>query len=118
MGTGQVFGLAVGTVGILGVGAGAVFGVLTSSAWSKAKTDCGGSTTQCTYVPAGNSDRSTALTDATISTVGFIAGGALVVTGAVLLLTGSNGKKESAAGLVVSPSLAPGVGGIAVLGRF
>jgi hypothetical protein len=118
MGTGQVVGLAVGTVGILGLGAGGVFGFLTSSAWSKAKTDCGGSTTQCTNVSGGNSDRNTALTDATISTVGFIAGGALLVTGAVLVLTGGNGKKESTTGLVVSPTLGPGEGGVAVMGRF
>jgi hypothetical protein len=118
MGTLQVLGLGVGGAGVVGLGVGSVFGLLTFSAWSKAKTDCGGDTTRCANVQAGQQDRNTGQTDATISTVGFIAGGALLATGAVLLLTGGHRASESSASLVVTPTVAPGQAGIALGGGF
>ncbi len=102
----------------MGLGLGGVFGILATSAWSKAKTDCGGSTTQCTNVLQGQSDRSGAETDATISTVGFIAGGALLATGAVLLLTGGRRASETGASLLISPDVGPGQAGVTFVGGF
>jgi hypothetical protein len=118
MSTQQLLALGVGGVGVVGLGLGGVFAVLSESAWNQAKTDCGGSTSQCRDVPSGQSDRSSALTEATVSTVGFIAGGALLATGAVLLFTGAKHGADSSARLIVTPSVAPGQAGIALAGGF
>jgi hypothetical protein len=118
MSTQQFLGLGVGGVGIVGLGLGGVFAVLSESAWNQAKTDCGGNTSQCTNVQSGQSDRSSALTEATVSTVGFIAGGALLATGTVLFFTGAKHGSDSSARLIVAPSVAPGQAGIAVAGGF
>jgi hypothetical protein len=118
MGTQQVLGLTLGGAGVVGLGLGGVLGMLATSAWSKAKSDCGGSTSQCTNVSRGQSDRSTAEGDATISSVGFIAGGALLATGAVLFLTGARHRSESGTSLRICPSVGQGQTGLLVTGGF
>ncbi len=118
LGTQRLIGLTLGGAGVVGLGLGVAFGILTSSAWSSAKTDCGGSTTRCTNVPLGNSDRSTAETDSTISTVGFIAGGALLAGGAVLFLTGGHPQEAPGPSVSLAPSLGPGQAGVSLHGVF
>jgi hypothetical protein len=80
--------------GVVGLGIGAFFGLQASSKWSDAKD-------ACTNYPKGCDTRATDLgksakENATISNVGFIAGGALLATGAVLFFT-APGKKENVA---------------------
>jgi hypothetical protein len=80
--------------GVVGVGIGAFFGLQASSKWSDAKD-------ACTNYPDGCSTHATDLgksakENATISNVGFIAGGALLATGAVLFFTAPS-KKENVA---------------------
>ncbi|HEY5243220.1 MAG TPA: hypothetical protein VIJ22_17190 [Polyangiaceae bacterium] len=116
LGTQRILGIAVGGAGIVGLGLGAVFGVMASSAWSSAKNACGGSTSQCADPASATSYRNTTLTDGTLSTVAFIAGGVLLAGGAVLFLTGGHG--ETGTGVALAPSVGPGQGGIAVLGAF
>lgn len=87
-------GLVFGGVGVVGLGLGAFFGLQASSKWSDAKS-------KCTDYPYGcNTDgmdlRSSAHSQATVSTVAFVAGGALLATGVVLYLTAPS-KKESVA---------------------
>jgi hypothetical protein len=106
--TQRVLGIVTGGVGVAGLAVGSVFGVFASSAWNKAKTECS-SGTDC---PSNAmNDRSSALTDATVSTVGFIAGGVLAVGGVVLFLTAprADGPKV---GLEARPN------GFAVTGQF
>ncbi len=105
-------------VGVVGVGLGAVFGLMASSAWNQAKTACGGDTSRCTDVSKGNSLHDTTQTDATISTIGFIAGGALAATGLIVLLTAPHAQSTPTTGLVVAPGLAPGLATVAVAGAF
>jgi hypothetical protein len=88
-------GLVVGGVGVVGIGLGAFFGLQASSKWSDAKG-------KCTDYPYGcNADaadlRSSARSRGTASTVAFVAGGTLLVTGLVLYLTEPHAKKESVA---------------------
>lgn len=104
----RMTGLVFGGVGVVGLGLGTFFGLQASSKWSDAKS-------KCTDYPYGcgaeGADlRSSAHSQATISTVAFVAGGALLATGVVLYLT-APAKKESVA-------LGFGPGSAFVQGRF
>ncbi len=101
----RIASLAVGGVGVAGVIVGGIFGIVSKSTWNKAKTECtagGGSLPDHCMGPSGPSDSDSAHTQAAVSTVAFIAGGALVATGVVLYLTAPK------AGLTVSPTVGLG----------
>ncbi len=119
MGTRKKIGLGVGGAGVVGLGVGGVFGFLTLSAASKQKTDCA-SATSCAHYSQASSDHSTAQTDGMISNIAFIAGGALLATGAVLffLPNPSSTETPAAARLVVAPSVGPGGAGLFAVGSF
>ena len=70
-----------GGAGLVGVGVGAVWGIAAFSKWSQAKTDCGNG---CSNGSRARSESNDASTSATISTIGFAAGGVLIAAGAVL----------------------------------
>ncbi len=106
--TQRVAGIVVGAVGIAGLGVGGIFGVLGSSSWSTAKRECP-TATGCS--PQAMSDRSSAVTSATISTVGFIAGGVLLAGGLTLFFTAPKGDAPRV-GLEARPN------GLAVNGEF
>jgi hypothetical protein len=112
----RVLGLVLGGAGVAGLAVGTTFGILGNSAWNRAKSACGGNTTACTNVPSGESYRSTAEGNATISTVGFIAGGVLLATGAVLFVTATHPKKSTTA--FVAPSVGPRQAALVVTGAF
>jgi hypothetical protein len=83
----KAIGLVVGGIGVVGIAVGAVAGVMTLGKRSDAAA-------LCTSYPNGCSDKTTArsLNDdakglATVSTIAFVAGGALAIVGAVLFLT-------------------------------
>jgi hypothetical protein len=116
--TQKVIGLVAGGVGVAGLVAGAVFGAMTMSSASQQKSDCA-SATNCPNPGQAASDHSRGDTTATLSTVGFIAGGALLAAGAVLYLTAPRSKESSATtALAVVPSVAPGGGGLWLSGGF
>jgi hypothetical protein len=104
----RVAGIVVGAVGIAGLGVGGLFGVIASSSWSTAKRECP-TGTGCS--PQAISDRSSAVTGATISTVGFIAGGVLLAGGLTLFFTAPKGDAPRV-GLEARPN------GFAVNGEF
>jgi hypothetical protein len=104
----RVAGLVIGGVGLAGVAVGAVFGIVASSSWSKADKACP-SHAGCSA--SATSDRSSAVTDATVSTVGFIAGGVLAAAGVTLFLVAPR-STAPAVGLQVRP------GGLAINGTF
>jgi hypothetical protein len=121
LGTRGVVGLTVGGVGAVGLGVGTVFGVMAMSAWSDVKSACQpGTPSRCpiTDQPAASSKQSTAQTDGAISTVGFIAGGVLVATGAVLFLTGRHREGSTAPTVAVAPTVGPGQTGFSLTGAF
>lgn len=94
-------GLILGGVGVVGIGLGAFFGVSASSKWSDAKDMCTDYPYGCGE--AGANKQADARSAATISTVGFVAGGALLAAGAVLYFTAP---KQQHVALVVGPSSA------------
>jgi hypothetical protein len=118
LGTQKILALSLGGVGAASLGVGTVFGLLSGSAWSSAKSVCGGNASECSNVSSGQSHRNTAESDATIATAGFISGGALLAAGAVLFLTAGSQERGPAASVGVFPTLGPGEAGLAWSGRF
>ena len=116
--TQKVLGLVVAGLGVVGLGVGSAFGLMTTSAWNDAKTACGGNPSQCTDVSGGQSKRSSAEGDATLSTVGFVAGGVLLAAGAVLFLTAPGHEGAPRSALTVVPAVGPTTAGIDVRGAF
>ena len=89
-------GLVFGGVGVVGIGLGAFFGLQASSKWSDAKKGCSDYPYGCS---ANATDlRSSAHSAGTVSTVAFVAGGALLATGVVLYLTAPTKKQSVALG--------------------
>jgi hypothetical protein len=103
-----------GGVGLAGIGVGATFGALAAAAWSQAKSDCGPG---CPAGATARNERSTALTDATVSTVALTAGGVALAAGAFLFFT-SPSSSNPRAGLRVAPWIASHGGGAAVAGAW
>jgi tetratricopeptide (TPR) repeat protein len=111
----QVAGLATGLVGIGGVVVGTVFGLSAKSDADVAKQDCNGN--DCT-TQRGVDAAEDASTKATISTVSFIAGGALTALGTVLLISGSRSPERDTASVRLAPYAGPGSLGTQLSGRF
>lgn len=87
----QVASIVVGAVGIAGVGVGVGFGIQAKSKADVSHESCNGNL--CTSARGVEAARD-ASNLATISTVGFIAGGALVAAGVTMLIIGSTGSDE------------------------
>lgn len=124
--------IGVGVVGLAGLGLGIGMGLSADSTYKAARARCpGGGTTGCPAdAVTGSND---AYTQATISTVGFVAGGVLLAGAIVLFVAAPSGRAdksekpqkserraEKRASLVpiVAPVLSPEGGGAMVLGRF
>jgi hypothetical protein len=110
----KTVGLIVGGVGVAGLAAGTVFGVLALSKNSSANSGhCGGSLggpNQCDAT--GVSDRSDAVSFGNISTIAFIAGGVLAAGGATLWLIAPSGHVQA------TPAVGQNGGGILLRGEF
>lgn len=114
----QWAGIATGIVGLGGVAVGTVFGLNARSNADTAKEDCVGNDcrTQRGVDAAKDGAR-----EADISTVAFIAGGALTAVGVILLVVGGGSSappERDSARLFVSPYAGPGSLGTQVSGRF
>jgi hypothetical protein len=107
----KTIALVVGGVGVAGVAVGAIFGVMAMSKNNQAlqSSNCPTST-ECDS--NGLSLTNTAKSDATVSTVGFIAGGVLVAAGAVLWITAPSAHPTT--GVRVTPLVGLGTGGLAL----
>ena len=102
----QLAGIVTGVVGVIGLGVGAGFGVDASS--KATKSNAGGHCDAANFCDAtGLSLRHDAIGSATISTVSFLVGGALLAGGAILVLTAPARSAPAAAG-PVSVTVAPG----------
>jgi hypothetical protein len=104
-------GLVVGGVGAAGVVVGSVFGILSKATYDSAlKNQCGGDPTQCKS--QGVEDGKTAHSQATVSTIAFIAGGVLLGGGALIYFTAPR------TGVTVSPTVGMRSAGVGVSGSF
>ena len=104
MGEQKLIAIVAGGVGIIGLGVGAIFGVLAISQNSNSKTD---------PPVQALSDYNAANTSATLSDVGFIAGGVLVAGAAVLWFTAPSGAQVQ-----VAPTAGPQGAGLTLRGTF
>ena len=95
------------SAGGVGLVLGTIFGVSTISTWGAAGGDCNNG---CLPGTKAQAERSQALTDATVSTVGFIAGGVLLAGGVALWLT-APAYKETALPGPASVAMVQGPGG-------
>ena len=91
----RVAGASIAGVGLAGVILGAVFGGLASSSWSRSQSECA-SPTNCTSRAQALSDHDDAITFATISTIGFVAGGVAIASGAAIFFLAPTVTRESA----------------------
>jgi hypothetical protein len=107
-------GLVIGGVGVAGIVVGAVTGILAMGNESDSKNRCPNTT--CTDATGVNENNS-ASTQATISTIGFVAGGALVVTGAVLFLVAPKSHATTTA-LRIVPAVGRGELGLGLGGAW
>jgi hypothetical protein len=112
----RTIGLVVGGAGIVGLGVGAVFGLHAKSLNddSTKHGDCDAS--GCN--PSGLQKNRDARSAGNVSTVLFIASGALVATGATLFIVGSTKSEQSTASVGVSPLFADSGAGLALHGGF
>jgi Tetratricopeptide repeat len=92
--TQRTTGLVLGGAGIVGVGLGTFFGLRATSKWSDAQAVCTDYPYGCGT--DGTDLRASARSAGNVSTIAFVAGGALLATGVVLYLTAPS-KKESVA---------------------
>lgn len=109
----RIAGIAVGAAGAVGVVIGSVFGILAKSTYDHAFTECDSKPNGCNSNGNGQADGQTAHHQATVSTVAFVAGAALLGGGALLYFTAPGGST-----VAVGPSAGPGAAGLAVRGRW
>jgi len=106
-----------GGVGVVGLGIGAIFGGLAMSDQSQEKTNC--SAGGCGNRPQAVADYNTGSSNATASTVGFIAGGVLLAAGAVLFFTAPSPSAAPTTGrLYLAPSTTAGGAGFVLGGEL
>jgi hypothetical protein len=80
---GMAVGLTLGGAGVAGIAVGTVFGLLASSKWSQAKSDCAQG---CLAGSQARAEQDVASTEGTASTIAFVAGGAALAASLVLFL--------------------------------
>lgn len=116
--TQRTLAYVAGGVGLLGLGAGTYFGLHARSLNESSLDHCRPTdATACTS--EGDSERYRARSAASISTVTFIAGGALLTTGLVLLLTAPHAESSaSRPTLRLSAAAAPQAGRVALEGTW
>ncbi|HEY6555877.1 MAG TPA: tetratricopeptide repeat protein [Polyangiaceae bacterium] len=115
--TQRTAGWIVGGAGVVGLGIGAFLGLRASSKNDESLDFCPNDDNRCTA--EGVALRDDAKSYATMSTVGFAAGGALLATGLVLVLTAPKDRAaRAAARFNVALDVQPRQGGLRVGGAF
>jgi hypothetical protein len=117
LGRGQrIAAVVTGVVGLGGIAMGAAFGAMARSRWDEALSGCaGGDPTRCNATAID--DGKSASKMATVSTVGFVAGGAVVAGAVILFLTAPTSTPKAAAWQIV-PAAGPGTVSGVFQGKF
>jgi hypothetical protein len=110
----RTLALIVGGVGVVGVGIGSVFGILSMSHKSDGNTHCqlGPSGNECD--PTGVQARSDAISAGNVSTIAYVIGAVGLATGAVLWFTAPPRTGASAP----TVGIAPGLGSAQLIGAW
>lgn len=111
----RTLGYVTAATSLIGFGVGAVFGAVALEKRTDVTLACGGDASHCTASPAVvDPMRSSASAAATTSTIGFVAGGALLVAGVALVATAP----RRSSSLRVVPAVGTRGGGLAAAGTF
>jgi hypothetical protein len=108
LGSQRTLAIVAGGVGVVSVAVGSVLGLLASSKWDQAKTDCGAG---CNPGTPPQDEASSAHSLATLANVSFALGAIGLATGAVLWVVAPRAKPAGA--LRVVPLIASSSGGLA-----
>jgi len=108
-------GVAIGAVGLAGIGIGSGYGLVAMSKADVAKGSCDGNA--CTS-QVGVDAAKNARTLATVSTVGFVAGSALLAAGAALFFSGGERSAERPSEVHLQALAAPSAASLQVVGRW
>lgn len=109
--TQRTIGLVLAGAGVVGVGVGSVFGIMSMKNHSTVESECRApeyKLCSAAGVDAGES----AIRNGNVSTVGFIAGGVLLAGGAVLWFTAPKGN------VAITPAVGPGAASLGLSTRF
>jgi hypothetical protein len=112
--------LVVAGVGIVSIGVGSVTGALSFGSWHDAQNECRGGCSLDFNLAGYNAavlSKNTAVTEAAVSTAGFITGGVALVGAAVLWLTAPKAERSARADRVhLVPAIGRGTAGLTVGG--
>jgi hypothetical protein len=116
-GTRRALGITLGATGIAALAVGGVFGVLAEVTYTHSVSECGGSYVGCPTLiaPQAQQDRQSAVSQALVSDIGFIAGGVLLVTGATLYFTAP---KATTPDVAIAPTVSINGGGLVLRGKW
>ena len=113
----RIAGLAIAGLGVGGLVAGGIFGAKARSLNEDAKDLCGGDLDRCD--PGRTNEAQVKVDDArsaaNLSTIGFVAGGALVATGIILYVTAPKAERRAVS---VAPLVGGGAAGLSLSGRY
>jgi hypothetical protein len=107
LGSQKTLAIVAGGAGVAGIAVGSVLGLLASSKWNQAKTDCGAG---CAPGTPAQDEASNAHSMATLANVSFAVGGVALAAGAVLWVLAPRAKPASA--LRVGPFVAGSSAGL------
>lgn len=111
--TQRTLGIVAAGVGVVGIGVGSVFGLMSISKKNAADEQCRGPQLElCTQ--KGVDDGSSAIALGNVSTIAFIAGAAFVAGGAVLYFTAPDG----ATPVTIAPTFGPNAAALSLTARF
>ncbi len=110
--TQRTLGLVVGGAGVAGIVLGGVFGLVSKATYNNAlQNECGNNPGNCST--QGAQDGQSAQSQATISTVGFVAGAVLLAGGAVLFFTAPKAGRVG-----IAPTVGTGAAALNVVGAW
>jgi hypothetical protein len=120
--TRRILSFAAMGAGVVGLGVGTVFGFLAKSKLDTSNSGSNGASAPCDSqdrcTKSGLDDRQSAESFATVSTIGFIAGGVLAAGGVVLFLTAPPATTPTSTGITLSPAPLTGGAGALLSGSF
>jgi hypothetical protein len=108
----RIAGLVIGGVGVASLVVGAALGGVAIATWHRAESDCG---TGCSPTSRANAERSSAIHDATGSSVAFAVGGAMAATGVIIVLTAPSKAAPSRPVASLAPDVGRGGGGLSLV---
>jgi hypothetical protein len=119
--TQKTLAVTAAAAGVVGIGVGAVFGIVATSDGSTQKSDC--SASSCTDHAGAVSAHNSSLSAGNVSTATFIAGGVLLAGGIVLWVTAPKGGGESPTPVALQrwrfdPMVSARGGGVMMSGSF